>query len=104
MRKPILMTIAVLGVLAAACSPESSSSSSAATSASSATAAECATAHAGDLLTEGTLTIGTGNPAYPPWWEGGRTDAHSDWESNDPYLGKGFEGAVTFAIADKMGF
>jgi polar amino acid transport system substrate-binding protein len=24
-----------------------------------------------NLLEPGTLTIGTGNPAYPPWFEGG---------------------------------
>jgi polar amino acid transport system substrate-binding protein len=105
MRKVIIATLAALSVVAVACAPESSSSStSAAGSATAATAAECAQQHAGDLLTEGTLTIGTGNPAYPPWWEGGTTKANPDWEFNDPYLGQGFEGAVAFAAADKLGF
>jgi polar amino acid transport system substrate-binding protein len=105
MRKVIIATLAALSVVAVACAPESSSSStSAAGSATAATAAECAQQHAGDLLTEGTLTIGTGNPAYPPWWEGGTTKANPDWEFNDPYLGQGFEGAVAFAVADKLGF
>jgi polar amino acid transport system substrate-binding protein len=105
MRKTILGAIAAIGVVAVACAPASSSSStSAGGSASPATAAECAQQHAGDLLTPDTLTIGTGNPAYPPWWEGGTTKTHSDWEFNDPYLGQGFEGAVAFAVADKLGF
>jgi polar amino acid transport system substrate-binding protein len=103
MRKTILIAVASFSVLAAACAQESSSTSAAAPSGSM-TAAECTDAHASDLNTSGTLTVGTGNPAYPPWWEGGTTDAHSDWEGNDPYLGKGFEGAVTFAIAEAMGF
>jgi polar amino acid transport system substrate-binding protein len=104
MRKAILIAIAVLSVVAVACAPASSSSSSAAGSASPATAAECAQAQASSLYADGTLTIGTGNPAYPPWWEGGTTKAHSDWEFNDPYLGQGFEGAVAFAVAEKLGF
>ncbi len=105
MRKAVLVAAAMVSILAAACAPESSTTSAAAPSGStSMTAAACTEAHTGDLLTDGTLTVGTGNPSYPPWWEGGTTTAHSDWEGNDPYLGKGFEGAVTFAIAEAMGF
>lgn len=44
-------------------------------------------------LTDGTLTIATGNPAYYPW------------VMNDaPESGEGFEAAVAYAIAEKMGF
>jgi polar amino acid transport system substrate-binding protein len=103
MRRAVLIAVASLSVVATACAQESSSTA-AATSGGSMTAAECTDAHTGDLYGDGALTVGTGNPAYPPWWEGGTTDAHSDWEGNDPYLGKGFEGAVTFAIAQAMGF
>ncbi|HYI44492.1 MAG TPA: ABC transporter substrate-binding protein [Actinomycetota bacterium] len=45
------------------------------------------------LLEEGQLTIATDKPAYPPWFEG-----------NDPSNGKGFEGAVAYAVAEEMGF
>ena len=48
---------------------------------------------AGKTLSEGTLTIATGNPAYYPWV---MDDA--------PESGEGFEAAVAYAIADKMGF
>ena len=48
---------------------------------------------AGKTLTEGTLTIATGNPAYYPW------------VLNDaPEAGEGFEAAVAYAIAEEMGF
>ncbi|KIC46108.1 ABC transporter substrate-binding protein [Ruegeria sp. ANG-S4] len=47
----------------------------------------------GKTLTDGTLTIATGNPAYYPW------------VMNDaPESGEGFEAAVAYAIAEKMGF
>lgn len=50
----------------------------------------CAT---GKTITDGKLTIATGNPAYYPW-------VHDD----TPESGKGFEAAVGYAVADKMGF
>jgi polar amino acid transport system substrate-binding protein len=50
------------------------------------------------------LTVATGDPSFPPWWEGGTTDEHPEWRSNDPYLGRGFEGAMTFEIAERLGF
>jgi polar amino acid transport system substrate-binding protein len=56
-----------------------------------------------ELVTPGQLTIGTDNPAFPPWFEGG-TPEGSDWEINDPSTGEGFESAVAYAVADKLGF
>ncbi len=53
-------------------------------------AAECA---AGKTMKDGVLTIATGNPAYYPWVM-----------DNDPSSGKGFEAAVAYAVANKMGF
>jgi polar amino acid transport system substrate-binding protein len=49
------------------------------------------------------LTVATGDPAFPPWWEGGTTDEHPEWTLNDPHLGRGFEGALTREIAARMG-
>ncbi|WP_114007749.1 ABC transporter substrate-binding protein [Cohaesibacter intestini] len=51
---------------------------------------ECAS---GKTLVDGKLTIATGNPAYFPWVI-----------DNAPESGKGFEPAVAYAVADKMGF
>jgi polar amino acid transport system substrate-binding protein len=55
------------------------------------------------LVNPGTLTIGTDNPAYPPWYGGG-TPKGSKWKLNDPSTGKGFEPAVAYAVAAKLGF
>ena len=48
---------------------------------------------AGKTLKDGVLTIATGNPAYFPWVV-----------DNDPKSGKGFEAAVAFEVASRMGF
>lgn len=57
------------------------------------------------VLAPGKLTIGTDNPAYPPYFaenaDGSKTDP---WELGDPTNGKGFEAAVGYAIADQFGF
>ena len=45
------------------------------------------------LFQEGQLTVGTDDPAYPPWFQG-----------NDPTNGKGYESAVAYAVAEEMGF
>lgn len=47
----------------------------------------------GLTVTEGVLTIATGNPAYFPWVI-----------DDAPESGDGFEAAVAFAVAEKMGY
>jgi len=69
-----------------------------------ATAADCAAANADAFKSPGTLTVGTDNPAFPPWFSGGETDAHSEWKFDDPYTGKGYEAATAYAVAEAMGF
>src|SRR5919206_342656 len=54
-----------------------------------------------NLVHSGQLTIGTDNPAYPPWF-GGKEKA--PWKVSDPYSGQGFESAVAFAVAEQLGF
>jgi polar amino acid transport system substrate-binding protein len=44
-------------------------------------------------LTAGTLTFGTDQPAYPPWFV-----------DDDPANGEGFEAAVAYAVAGKLGY
>ena len=46
-----------------------------------------------DLVKSGQLTVGTDKPAFPPYFE-----------DDDPANGKGFESAVAYAIAKKLGF
>jgi polar amino acid transport system substrate-binding protein len=56
-------------------------------------------------LTAGQLTIGTDNPAYPPYFQPPASgDAPKPWELGDPTNGQGFEAAVANAIAEKLGF
>lgn len=55
------------------------------------------------LIQPGTLTIGTDNPAYPPWFEGGEIEG-SLWKINDPATGEGFESATAYAVAEQLGF
>jgi len=45
------------------------------------------------LYAPGVLTVGTDQPAYPPWFV-----------SNNPANGKGYESAVAYAVAAQLGF
>src|SRR5205814_10465032 len=65
-------------------------------------AASCAKADL-NVVDSGNLTIGTDNPAYPPWYGGGSPKG-SQWKINDPATGKGFESAVAYAVAKQLGF
>jgi polar amino acid transport system substrate-binding protein len=56
-----------------------------------------------NLIQPGRLSIGTDNPAFPPWFAGG-TSKDSPWEINDPATGEGFESAVAYAVAEVLGF
>lgn len=53
------------------------------------------------LVKPAQLTIGTDNPAYPPWYGG--NPGHG-WKVSDPYSGKGYESAVAYAVAKQLGF
>jgi polar amino acid transport system substrate-binding protein len=58
------------------------------------------------LKTAGKLTLSTDNPAYSPWFQGGNEGA-TVWTgdyNNDPVKGQGYEGAVAYAVAAKLGF
>jgi polar amino acid transport system substrate-binding protein len=55
-----------------------------------------------NLVTDGQLSLATDNPAFNPWWAGGsRTNV---WELNDPSTGRGYESAVAYEIARRLGF
>ena len=88
MRKSLIGLLAVASIGLAACGGGSSSESSSEVVAGGGN--ECTT---GKTLTAGTLTIGTGAPAYSPWVE-----------NDAPESGEGFEAAVAYAVAEAMGF
>jgi polar amino acid transport system substrate-binding protein len=85
---------AVALLLTSACAAASDSDSSDGPSAANGatTLADCKPASL-PLVKSGTLTIATDDPAYDPWFS-----------DSDPSNGKGFESAVAYAVADKLGF
>ena len=88
-----ILTFAAVFVLmgAVACAPEEDSTSDDESS-EQAKLSEC-TPDQLDLYKSGTLTVGTDTPAYEPWFAG-----------DDPSNGKGYESAVAYAVADRLGF
>lgn len=84
-------SVAVAGLALAGCSSSSSSSAESA-SASASASLDCSPA-ALQTLTQGKLNIATGEPAYEPWVV-----------DDDPANGKGFESAVAYAVAEKLGY
>jgi polar amino acid transport system substrate-binding protein len=101
MRKPLVF-LASAAVAAAALTAVAASASSGRPDGSAAAPASCGKDRL-QLVNEGTLTIGTDNPAFPPWFGGG-TKKGSQWKLNDPSTGKGFESAVAYAVAGYLGF
>src|SRR3954471_8378208 len=90
MRKRILLLASIVAALAAI------GALAKANHAAARVVASCPT------VKDGQLTIGTDNPAYPPWYAGGTKS--SKWKINDPATGKGYESAVAYAVAGKLGY
>jgi len=83
----IIALIVVAAVVAALTLTGRDSSDSSSTASASCEKADLAT------ITEGKLTIATGEPAYYPWVI-----------DDKPESGEGFEGAVAYAVAKQLGF
>ena len=102
MPRLITALLAIL-VLLAACGGGSGASGSAA---SDGAATGGCTADNLETKADGRLTIGTSNPAFPPYVmppdEG--EEATAPWELGDPTKGRGFEAAVAYAVAEELGF
>ena len=90
MRRIALSLIAVGSLTLAACGGSDSSSDTTAAAAAAGSGNDCT---AGKTISEGKLTIGTGNPAYSPWVE-----------NDKPESKEGYEAAVAYAIAGELGF
>ena len=100
-RISLALLVLVLALVASACgSEESVPTEPVGTGAGTVSADPCAKDQL-QLVKDGTLTIGTDNPAYPPWFGG---TPQGEWKISDPASGKGFESAVAFAVAKEMGF
>ncbi|MDQ6732043.1 MAG: ABC transporter substrate-binding protein [Actinomycetota bacterium] len=97
-RLPLLTLLVLLAVVLAGCGSSSSSSSSAVSQTGAAAGSPTSSAAActpGALATQsqGVLTVATDSPAYPPYFV-----------NNNPTNGKGFESAVAYAVAAKLGY
>jgi polar amino acid transport system substrate-binding protein len=96
MPHPRLALAAAAALVVAALGACGSSTPEASTGAPAGTGTAAADACAKSSLTlvaPGTLTVGTDKPAYEPWFSG-----------DDPSNGKGYESAVAYAVAEKLGF
>jgi len=110
---PALAAILVAACSGAGASPSTSPSESAPVAPSATTestpaptADACAKENLA-LIAPGKLTIGTDNPAYAPYFlakDGGNTPPWDTEFSGDPTTGTGFESAIAYAVADKLGF
>jgi polar amino acid transport system substrate-binding protein len=97
-RAPAILLVTLLSILAAGCGGSSNKASSDTTG--TAGGASCSKADL-NLVTPGQLTVGTDNPAYPPWFGGSEK---APWKISDPRSGQGFESAVAYAVAKQLGF
>lgn len=86
-RKSLLLLPLAAALLAACAAPASSGTPQASGSTLSCSPSSL------PLVTPGTLTVSTSKPAYPPYVM-----------DDNPASGKGFESAVAYAVADKLGF
>jgi len=83
-RFSLRVSLVVVGLVAAACGGSGTETTSG--------AAGCEPGEM-ELVQEGTLTVATGEPAFPPWVI-----------DDDPTNQQGFEAAVAYAVAGEMGF
>jgi polar amino acid transport system substrate-binding protein len=97
-RAPAILLIALLSILAAGCGGSSNKASNG-TETTTGTSCKKDTLN---LVNAGQLTVGTDNPAFPPWFGGGEKKA--PWKVSNPYSREGYESAVAYAVASKLGF
>lgn len=95
-RSAAIAAASVLSALAAltasGCAPQETAGSASGPSSAAAKPGSCA-ADALATKARGKLTVGTDTPAYAPWFQ-----------DDDPANGKGYESAVAYAVAQKLGF
>lgn len=90
LRRTALLSVP-LALALAACAPAEDEATEPAGDATP--AADACTTDALPVKTAGTLTVATDSPAYEPWFS-----------EDDPSNGRGYESAVAYAVADKLGF
>jgi polar amino acid transport system substrate-binding protein len=94
----VVGVVLALGTLAAGCGGDEEAEAPQATAAQ---ADACAKDQL-ELVNAGQLTIGTDNPAFPPWFEG--EEAQTPWDPTTEPTRKGYEAEVAYAVAEELGF
>ena len=101
-RLGVAAAVVAVAAALAGCAPADESVSTSSTTSSGATTSASAGAAGGlegcgkdqlKVRTPGKFTIATDKPAYEPWFK-----------DDDPTNGEGYESAVAYAVADKLGF
>ena len=91
-RLAVALTLTASFALAACAAPADQGGAGSPTTGGATSAQNC-TPEGMKTFTAGSLTVATDDPAYAPWFE-----------DNDPSNGKGYESAVAYAIAEKLGY
>ncbi|WP_430592892.1 ABC transporter substrate-binding protein [Humidisolicoccus flavus] len=92
--KPVLFTAAVAALFAlTACSTSAAPEASNSSEPSAAAEVVLGDPSALELIEDGVLTVHVDDPVWSPWFI-----------DNDPSNGEGFESALTYAVAEKLGF
>jgi polar amino acid transport system substrate-binding protein len=107
MRKLAVLSslVLALAVAAAGCGSDDDEEEGGATgetAAAATTAADQCAKEQLQLVEPGTLTVGTDNPAFPPWFEG--TKEFEPWDPTTEPTKKGYEQETAYAIAGQLGF
>lgn len=99
MRRLLVLSIALLALVAAGCGSEEEATPTAAGPGTT-TADPCAKDQL-TLKTPGQLTIATDNPAFPPWFQNAKG---GPWNPTKEPTKQGYEAAVAYAVAEGLGF
>ncbi len=91
-----------LAVVAAGCGGDDDDDGSARGTTATETQAASCSKDSLELVTPGKLTVGTDNPAFPPWFEGAKSG--EPWDPTTAPTKKGYEAAVAYAVAEQLGF
>ena len=101
----ILGLLAVAGLMLGACGGSNTTT----TTGGSPGASACAKGNL-NLLKPGTLTVGTDNPVFQPWFAGAKGAGKPPWKADpnngtgNPYTGQGYEASVAYDVAEDLGF
>jgi polar amino acid transport system substrate-binding protein len=96
-----LMLVTLVALTAAACGGDEEPEEAAPTTEAAATEPDPCAKDQLNLVTPDQLTIGTDNPAFPPWFQ----DAEgAPWDPTTEPTKMGYEAEVSYAVAEELGF